>query len=419
MKFYYYGMAVLASLGMLAGCSNEDLTVDAPEAVVVEPYIPGDSEYPIQLGYSGSLSTDISVRGLGQGAFESVHDMDHLGVFCLACGKQSNTTATPDINWFDDGYGLGCLIRNNKASMTAKAGTGGETGVTASSTLTWTDADSETPRQYYYPLTNYYAYEFYGYYPWTENVTCADNRVTAHIDIDGTVDVIWGTVKGGTTKWSARYYRTYGAGAENPSLSLNHLLTRLHFTVKTGANPLNADEVFPDADQVKVSKLQILEADNKFDLVVADLAVRIDEDGTNDLSASNVLTLAADNEPKTFDLEYNGAPISETNLVPLSTVLDEGVDMGEMLLYPKGTYTLLVELYKPVEGGNPALIQTVQPIDITSATTDLNNPEERLFRPGRRYDVTIMVHDFKPIEAEAKLNDWIYPVSNPPQIDLN
>ena len=59
-----------------------------------------------------------------------------------------------------------------------------------------------------------------------------------------------------------------------PLIGLQHMLTRLQFQVKPGADPLKEESVFEDADKISVKSIRILDTHSKVDLIVADLEKR-------------------------------------------------------------------------------------------------------------------------------------------------
>ena len=183
-----------------------------------------------------------------------------MGVFCLARGKQEKNDGAPDISWFDpeDNY-ASCLMKNVKAK---KEG----------SNVTWEG-------HYFYPISQFYMYEFYGYYPYAEDAhityeASADgdgtggprHRATVHYTIDGTQDIIWGRATLQDKYAYSAYYFRENPDAPMPEIGLQHMLTRLQFQVKPGEDPENDGNVFEDAGKVTVKSIKILDAHSKVDL---------------------------------------------------------------------------------------------------------------------------------------------------------
>ena len=94
--------------------------------------------------------------------------------------------------------------------------------------------------------------EFYGSYPYSEEVTYTStpesHRAVVNYTLDGTQDIVWGRATlEDKFAYSARYFREQGADAQipiigansvdeegNPHPGMKHLLTRLKFQVTTG-----------------------------------------------------------------------------------------------------------------------------------------------------------------------------------------
>lgn len=73
---------------LLPGCSNEDLSDHAAAPV----FIPGNSEVEIRFAaHSDEVSTSVDKRA----TVDENGNLDKMGVFCLARGKQGKTVAHP------------------------------------------------------------------------------------------------------------------------------------------------------------------------------------------------------------------------------------------------------------------------------------------------------------------------------------
>ena len=81
MKLHHYLWAVAAACMLLPGCSNEDLSDHASAPV----FIPGNSEVEIRFAaHSDEVSTSVDKRA----TVDEDGNLDEMGVFCLARGKQ-------------------------------------------------------------------------------------------------------------------------------------------------------------------------------------------------------------------------------------------------------------------------------------------------------------------------------------------
>lgn len=132
MKLHHYLWAVAAACTLLPGCSNENLSDYAAAPV----FIPGNSEVEIRFAaHSDDVSTSVDKRA----TVDDDGNLDKMGVFCLARGKQEKNDGAPDISWFapEDNY-ASCLMKNVKAK---KEG----------SNVSWDG-------HYFYPISQFYMY---------------------------------------------------------------------------------------------------------------------------------------------------------------------------------------------------------------------------------------------------------------------
>lgn len=407
MRLLHYGLAVAAAFALLPGCSNEELAGPA-----IPEYIPGDSEVEIRFAtQTAEVSTTVDKRLV----VDDNTEMD-MGVFCLARAKQ--VSSAPDINWFaeEDNYD-NCLMKNVKATKNGR-------------NLTWEG-------QYFYPISQYYMYEFYGYYPYSEEVTYTStpesHRAVVNYTLDGTQDIVWGrATQEDKFAYSARYFREQGADAQipiigansvdedgNPHPGMKHLLTRLKFKVTTGSEPEgDGEKVFDDADLVSVKSISIVDAVQNVGLVVADWEMRGDRSKDN---WHNRLTVVGDTVRTEFKLRESDTDDSEMQPVAIPTELNTTKEFGgSIMLLPAGSYLMKVVLHK-ADGSNDgagADVETETPIKVTSVVGEPGTGVKPLFNAGYTYTVTIKVNDFKEAKAEANVSEWQVSDYNPGVVEL-
>lgn len=407
MRLLHYGLAVAAAFALLPGCSNEELAGPA-----IPEYIPGDSEVEIRFAtQTAEVSTTVDKR-----LVVDDNTRMEMGVFCLARGKQESNA--PDINWFaeEDNYD-NCLMKNVKATKDGL-------------NLTWEG-------QYFYPISQYYMYEFYGYYPYSEDVTYTStpesHRAVVNYTLDGTQDIVWGRATlQDKYAYSARYFREQGADAQvpiigansvdeegNPHPGMKHLLTRLKFKVTTGSEPGgDGEKVFDDAALVSVKSISIVDAVQNVGLVVADWEMRDDQSKDN---WHNRLAVVGDTVRAEFKLRESDTDDSEMQLVSIPTDLNTTKDFGgSIMLLPAGSYLMKVVLHK-ADGSNDgagADVETETPIKVTSVVGEPGTGIRPLFNAGYTYTVTIKVNDFKEAKAEANVSEWQVSDYNPGVVEL-
>lgn len=401
MKLHHYLWAVAAACMLLPGCSNEDLSDHAAAPV----FIPGNSEVEIRFAaHSDEVSTSVDKRT----TVDEDGNLDEMGVFCLARGKQEKNDGAPDISWFDpeDNY-ASCLMKNVKAK---KEG----------SNVSWEG-------HYFYPISQFYMYEFYGYYPYAEDThityeASADgdgaggprHRATVHYTIDGTQDIIWGRATlQDKYAYSARYFRE-NKDAAMPLIGLQHMLTRLQFQVKPGEDPLNKGSVFEDAGKITVKSIKILDAHSKVDLIVADLEKREQwgEDPSKRLTLAERIQPSADETRADFTLK--DAQDGDLQPVAIGTTLNQATRVGgSLMLYPEKKYRLEITLHKEGESPEEGFDITTEEWLTVGPPYGASESDTNLFRQGISYMVTITVNDIEEVKANASLTDWQDSVNGP------
>lgn len=378
MNKYVYALTVAASVLMLPGCSNEDgMGLEGGNDLPV--YVAGDSEVEILLGSKTESSVTVNKRA----ALEGNSDIEDLGVFCLAREKQDINEGAYDINWFDEEENWsGCLMQNVKAVKTGND-------------VAWADPS----KHYYYPISQFYRYDFFGYYPYVEggNISMTDNRVRVTYALDGTTDVIWGRATSDEPHaYSAAYFRQPGNEGKYPLLDLKHVLVRLKFQVKPGAQIEGGDEVASAMEDYAVAKVQVVNVPATGILTVADFS-RMDEiDETNCFTGGYELT--------DYTLrKADGTPM-DTTMVGMD--MDVETPLGEsVMVIPAREYVIRVHLVN-VETGDVFI--TEHPLKLTNSS---------LFQQGYTYTVTITAHEPKEIQLQANLNGWI-DADDSPFVDL-
>jgi len=401
MKLHHYLWAVAAACMLLPGCSNEDLSDHAAAPV----FIPGNSEVEIRFAaHSDEVSTSVDKRA----TVDENGNLDKMGVFCLARGKQGKNGGAPDISWSDpeDNY-ASCLMKNVKAK---KEG----------SNVSWDG-------HYFYPISQFYMYEFYGYYPYAEdsNITyeaSADggesggprHRATVHYTIDGTQDIIWGRATlQDKHAYSARYFREH-ADATMPTINLQHMLTRLQFQVKPGANPDDAGSAFEDADKITVKSIKILKAHSKVDLIVADLEKRELWSAEPDKMLTLSERIKPSDDSTRTDFTLKNAQDGDLQPVAIGTTLDQTTKVGGcLMLYPEKKYRLEITLHKEGESPEKGFDITTEEWLTVGPPYGGSESETNLFRQGISYMVTITVNDIEEVKANAALTDWQDSANNP------
>ncbi len=367
-------MAVAASFLMLHSCSNDE-ALPGEQAPAV--YIPGDSEVEIKLGAgSVSLATgEVRAAVTGDDA-----DLDHMGIFCLAKAKQDADAAIPDIAWFGNSVKVaGCIMDNVEAKKEGQ-------------NISWLSDVS-----YFYPISQFYTYDFYGYYPYAkEAVAYTDNSVRVQYTLDGTQDLIWGRATSSDPyAYSAKYFRTEETHDVLPQLELKHLLTRLQFFVKPGADLENGDTA-EEAAEMQVTGILVTDAHTEVDMIVADYQQL-------NMPLEARLALRSEETDTVALCNAEGLPFDTIQVGGDLTVSQQA---GEsMMLYPASEYTVRIFL-RNGETGHEFIIE--KPLALQAGG----------FKAGTTYKITVTVHGPNVIGLQATLAPWVPSEGDNPEIEL-
>ncbi|MCM1108661.1 MAG: fimbrillin family protein [Clostridium sp.] len=356
MKKYTY-MALAASVAMLSACSNDDDLAAGTIGGNVD--VEGN---PVEIVLGNGGMTRAAIQGDG--------DLDEMGIFCLAKAKQEINSGASDINWFDnDPLHWSACIMNNVAATKQGA------------SITWL----EEGKHYFYPISQFYSYDFYGYYPYDAQVdTTMLNTVVANYVIDGSQDIIWGKATSEEQyAYSAKYFRLHPEVAK-PKLDLQHLLSRFTFTAIPDEE--GADEGAAAAGMT-VQKIYIKQ-------VYTNLALTVAKRDANGIltEEEGVINPNSDIREDVYLKNEDG-----TELTPASLANGE-VNVGEsLLLYPEAKYLLAVDF---THESFPGEVMQME------CWLEMNGKDGAVFEKGKSYNVKLTVHGPKEITLEAELQDW-------------
>ncbi len=264
---------------------------------------------------------------------------------------------------------------------------------------------------YYYGDGNY---EFYGYFlddagiegPDGERITKTDDAYVAHIEINGTQDVLVGYAdrdmvvlhKGKLDPPVAvnkdRLFSAYGIRKwdAKPEMLFRHKLSRFDFRVRSGEAAA--------AGKVKVTGISVV-SNTTADVVVAGNGIY---EGLNNVSTPDTLLL----QVKVIDDAGTGAYHLDTLknitgggiLAPEYAGLDKNID-GSILVIPgDAKYALRMELEQP---GVVEPVTKTQWLNIDFTTLASG---EQMAKPGYKYNVTLVVYETKPVEIVIALAPW-------------
>lgn len=377
MRILSYTALLAAACLLLPACSNEDEVMDH-DSPSLDAMV-GDSEVEIKLSSTAS-ATRASINGNSYGAF----DVNGVGIFCVAKGKQNPeiNPPTPDIDWTRYGeYGkTDVLLSNLRANAVASpkpVEKQTELGDTLETSIVWEDAEAH----YFYPISNWYKYDFYGYYPVQDdaNVIISPDEINVYMEIDGTQDVLLGLATSDDEyAYSAKYFRT--AEHEVPNMLFFHRLSRFTFTVEAGMDYTGSKA---NATRMKVSKIEVLDMPYKILMTVA----------------SNTDTYGGIYYDRDFVMDFKLRDENNEPFEPVQVSETERRQVGEslMVLHGMDTYGLRITLED--ENGNEYISEF--PLSIS------NHIEEGTTQLGHSYNINMTVYGPQEIKLNATLLPWI------------
>ena len=394
-------LLLLAVSSILVGCteSNSDEAFERP------------SEIPILLNVSGSFSADATVKESApatRASINTIDDLEKVGIYCLAgrktgingsdqakdpdwnvtLGSGANyATTTHGIYWNNLSCSVSSSVDGEKARLTVDAG----------QEYVW-----------YYPITSWYAYDFYGYHPYDENVVkCKiqpyDNgkkhKIVADIVIDGKQDILWGrSVKKqvgvndendiNKYAYSARYFRNSSETAVQ--MNFKHCLCMFEFYIQ----PQEKNET-PDANLNSYKDLSVKKI--TMHRVKKNLTMTLADSGTE----GGVGVVNPKNDGVVFDAVLCNRDGNEITPVPFwdeEKGFDEPVRVGDCIMVCPGEVAYNMSMVICHNDTNEEFYSEKE------MTIKLANGA--LFEPGKKYKVYIKATGVTAIAVEAIVEDW-------------
>lgn len=404
-RWYIFALAALT----LTACSESDEIGQNANIPAVEDMTP----VAIQLKAGGLVNaiTRSAINTNPDGTFDNIT----VGVFGLACDRQGINQEPANINWYGyDGtesteqYKTCCIVDNQESDVDGATGE-----------ITFKGAT------YFYPVTQFYRYDFYAYYPYAEaaGAPTLDNptilkeknstssKVTVQYVIDGTQDLIWGmdhrdqyadeTVYSDEIRewvnqysYSARWFRLVDRRADcYPNIKLQHLLTRLTFHVEPGANTEGGTD-YSDAMQMQLDELYVKGVYNNLNVVVANQANMIapTADDAERLTRRNNNLTDFYLHDATLDVEGHQQLAASID-VPSEPSL--AAQWGEsIMLYPMQEYLLHIKMSRISDGKQ---FESEVPLKLQNTTG---------FLRGHSYKVRLVVHGPESVQTTCSVEAW-------------
>lgn len=453
MKKLFFASALVAGLGMLASCSNDDVVAVNGGA----PGIADNGLVPVELGISGP-SVSVQKRGIGTvgditGEAGNVWKGETLNLLMMERSVRNFAGDADSIQWgfsqwsyTPDGGGPEVTVVNF-ANVAVKTPTD-----VASGALTW--ETEPTPK--YYPNSgthDFFAYHYDGAY-WEDYTNTTDPEDDAYVLKDSTVipdanpsiKYVWFKIDGSQDLMAGLAQNMVGEEPDaqtnvgfsaqtaragvTPNINMQHLLTRFTFTV------LGADDT---AEGITVEKITVKSKTTGKMIVAYDL-------GQGKQAPENLISFelpvdAVSNpdgttaeEPVALELKdrTGGANTTVGDLTPIVIAgVDEDGDkagyvftpqpIGHALMVAPGEaeYEMSITLKQTFDVTNPEYGEGQthpDPIGSTTLTRNIVIPnaevapetptEDTVAQPGSSYAVNVKVYGMAKIEVDATLQGW-------------
>ena len=455
MKKLFFATALVAGMGMLASCSNDDV-------VAVNGGAPGIAEnglVPVELGISGP-SVSVQKRGIGTvgditGEVGNVWNGETLNLLMMERSVRNFAGDADSIQW---GF--------SQWSYTPDGGTSPDDDVTvtnfanvavttptgeAAGALSW--KSEKTPK--YYPnegTHDFFAYHYDGAY-WNGYINTIDPEDKAYVLKDSTVipdanpsiKYVWFKIDGSQdlmaglaqnmvgeepdAQTNAGFSAQTARAGVKPNINMQHLLTRFTFTV------LGADD---SAQGIEVEKITVKSKTTGKMIVAYDL-------GQGKQAPENLISFelpvdAVSNpdgttaeEPVALELKDRAAVNTAVDDLTPVVIAGEDADgdkrgyvftpqsIGHALMVAPGEaeYEMSITLKQTFDVTNPEYGEgqtNPDPIGSTTLTRNIVIPnaevapdtptEDTVAQPGSSYAVNVKVYGMAKIEVDATLQGW-------------
>ena len=397
-------LLLLAVSSILVGCSESDSIESGNETL---------SEIPILLNAAGSFDAGIAASQSApatRASVDSIPELGKVGIYCMA-GRKTGVTGSDlaaDPNW---GVSLnhgadyatttnGVYWNNLKCSVDPATG------------LISVDENVDGVKQeyiWYYPITSWYAYDFYGYHPYNkDSVKCQIKKITdtrykvvADVTIDGKTDLLWGRSEiknpneneNNKYAYSARYFRN--ASETAAKMKFEHCLSQFRFFIQPREKNETPNSNLHNFETLAVKEITMHNVADKLQLLIAD------SDPNEQREVGQVTNVTAEKDLKNFTLcDENGDPISK-NPVPFHVQgnVAQKRQVGDCIMvcpYDNVYYMSMVICDKD----NHDNVYRSEKL----MTIKLNN--ELPFEPGKRYNIYITATGVTEINVVTEVAPW-------------
>lgn len=383
-------LLLLAVSSILVGCDNNG-SIDSP--VMERP-----SDTPVILSAGGVFDGDITVKQNAPATRASVDNISQLGkvgVFMLA-GKKTNINGsdlaqTPD--W--------SVKLDNADYATTTHGTYWENLSCSVDPVTGRmSVDAGQDYVWYYPITSWYAYDFYGYHPYQNEYDVTkdangNSRITVDFKIDGTQDILWGRSekKNDPFAYSARYFRN--SPDTVVKMNFKHKLTQFQFYLVPQTKNETAEATFNGIRNLSVKKITMHRVATNLRMTLAE---------SNNITAEDCVVEPVPGDEQRVDVVLNNRD-GALQPVPFQTKIENGLEVADtvrigdciMVCPDVKTHYMSMVICKTDDVDSEYHSEKEMTIKLSG---------DKFFEAGKIYKIYVKASGVTEIALEATVEDW-------------
>lgn len=434
-QFIYAALCI----ALMSSCSKDNDPGTISEPVTNTPdVIDEGSPVAIELGVSAP-QVSVSTRGTGAAGTQTSGDValwDEQELKILMTKKNSLVLAKEDPNNPESSY----IFKDLTFNAPAKTAT----------TVDQMKITNTAGAIKYYPLQG--AYDFYGFsfddatveggfqYP---EKTEADKTIEYNLTIDGTQDIMIakaelteaqkGDTSGNGKLAEADYSKAFSSWAARrgvqPTMNFEHLLSRLDFVAKVGANVDGGEEInitdeqyatkwpeaqgYPQPEEGKIKNgvyiksIKVLNPKSKITVTIANLNIPGQTGITASAQDESIPSFTLKRKPTEEEANTNK---NLRDLIPLTPGITENqtstIGDGIMIVPGENSFKMEIELMQYVkEFDGTGSEEEAYTWKTATLQTDVAL-EDSTFEAGKYYTITATIFGFQAIEVTATLSQW-------------
>ena len=381
MKEKIYLLLVVIASSFLAGCNDSDSLSIKGESL---------SETPILL-QSDNKFFSVTTRA----SIDSIQEISSLGIFCVAREKTgiNGSNEAREVNWMQilenttERYGFtthGIYWNNVKFRP-------GET-VDGRTELQPVEGEEFVP---FYPITNWYGYDFYGYYPYKSSYNQAKDSLAVDFTIDGTTDVIWGRSNkvADPYAYSARYIKSIGN--KKVPMTLKHCTTQFRFFLLPAADGEGKVAQPEKVKNLSLKEIKMLDVHPNIRMTLAKLD---DEENVGTVYPKGSATTEFILKDKAGNAVAD-APVAVPYNMVGEEMMSDTVRIGDCIMACPGQTEYFMSM---------CMCDTDNPENEyrSEKRISIKTSDSSKFKPGYIYNIYIAVNGVTFVSMDATLQEW-------------